>query len=93
MHFETFSTATTTNGRELAAMSRSKSMWLAGWKAGHASFLLRSLLLRQVEIPGRFSSSLPPPSFARGRSAAIFPPAGAAPRGTGLPAQDGACAA
>jgi hypothetical protein len=47
-------------------------------------FLLRSLPRKLVEIPGRFSSSLPPPSFVRGRSAAFFMTADAAPRGIGL---------
>jgi hypothetical protein len=41
------------------------------------SFQLRSLPAWLVEISGRFSSSLPPPSFARGRFATIFFPAGA----------------
>jgi hypothetical protein len=36
------------------------------------SFTLRSLSPSRAEIPGRFSSSLLPPSFVRGRSATIF---------------------
>ena len=35
-------------------------------------FLLRSLPVTLAEIPGRFSSSLLPPSFAPGRCAATF---------------------
>ena len=45
-------------------------------------FELRSLPVRLDAIPGRFSSSLPPPSFARGRFATIFSSTGAAERGT-----------
>lgn len=44
-------------------------------------FVLRSLPAWLDEISGRFSSSLPPPSFARGRFATIFLSAGAAERG------------
>jgi hypothetical protein len=40
-------------------------------------FQLRSLPAWLDEISGRFSSSLPPPSFARGRFATIFFPVGA----------------
>ena len=40
-------------------------------------FQLRSLPAWLDEISGRFSSSLPPPSFARGRFATIFFPMGA----------------
>ena len=42
------------------------------------SFSLRSLPLTLAAIPGRIFSSLLPPSFARGRSATYFFPAGAA---------------
>jgi hypothetical protein len=45
------------------------------------SFELRSLPAWLDEISGRFSSSLPPPSFARGRFATLFMTAGAAERG------------
>ena len=45
------------------------------------SFELRSLPAWLDEIFGRFSSSLPPPSFARGRFATFFMTAGAAERG------------
>jgi len=45
-------------------------------------FELRSLPAWLDEISGRFSSSLPPPSFARGRFATLFMTAGAAERGT-----------
>jgi hypothetical protein len=38
------------------------------------SFELRSLPAWLDEISGRFSSSLPPPSFARGRFATFFMP-------------------
>jgi hypothetical protein len=40
-------------------------------------FVLRSLPAWLDEISGRFSSSLPPPSFARGRFATLFFPVGA----------------
>jgi hypothetical protein len=46
-------------------------------KSGPDSFQLRSLPAWLDEISGRFSSSLPPPSFARGRFATIFFPVGA----------------
>lgn len=55
-------------------------------------FLLRSLPRKLVEIPGRFSSSLPPPSFVRGRSAAIFLTADVALCGIG-PFVGASCAA
>jgi hypothetical protein len=45
-------------------------------------FELRSLPACLDEILGRFSSSLPPPSFARGRFATIFSSTGVAERGT-----------
>jgi hypothetical protein len=44
---------------------------LVGASSTHL-FPLRSLSLSRAEIPGRISSSLLPPSFARGRSATIF---------------------
>ncbi len=45
--------------------------------SAHPGFVLRSLPARLDEISGRFSSSLPPPSFARGRFATLFFPVGA----------------
>lgn len=71
-------------GTELAPAAPLQRMWVAASAAARDGFLLRSLLQAQAEIPGRFSSLLPPPSFVRGRSAAIFLPAGACIRGTGF---------
>jgi len=45
--------------------------------AARTGFVLRSLPALLDEISGRFSSSLPPPSFARGRFATLFFPVGA----------------
>lgn len=63
------------NSTELDRASRVSS---AGQRnARPDSFQLRSLPAWLDEISGRFSSSLPPPSFARGRFATIFFPVGA----------------
>ena len=53
-------------------------------------FLLRSLCVHRAEILGRLSSSLLPPSFARGRFATLFfaaAPAGPALTGGARPAR------
>ena len=81
------------NGRELSASGgvipvRCGALLLPGQTGaspGDTSnrFSSRSRPVLPAEIPGGFSSSLPPPSFPRGRSA-TFVSGGAAPGGPGL---------
>jgi len=84
MHFEMFAPQLRHSRRELAGRDAFENTTRRTPCAGANPFLLRSLPNKSAEIPGRFSSSLPPPSFVRGRSAAIFMTTDAAARGIGF---------